>query len=122
MAMKRKAESALVVAFLLMGRASFAQETKMPATGHSGSEPSELSGIELGLRVGYGLPLGTAYGVSGLPNPKLSDLISGMIPFWADVGYRIDPNWYVGGFFQFGIGLVPSSLCSGITCSENDLR
>ena len=122
MAMKRKAESALVVAVLLMGRAAFAQEPNMPATGPAGSGQSELSGIELGVRVGYGLPLGNAYGVAGLPNAKLSDLIGGMIPFWADVGYRIDPNWYVGGFFQFSIGLVPSSLCSGIGCSENELR
>jgi len=122
MAMKWKPESALVVAVLLIGTAAFAQELNLPATGPSGSGPSELSGIELGVRVGYGLPLGTAYGVAGLPNTKLSDLISGMIPFWADVGYRIDPNWYVGGFFQFGLGFVPSSLCPGISCSENDLR
>ena len=122
MAMKRKPESALVVAVVMMAAAAFAQEPNMPATGPTGSGPSELSGIELGVRVGYGLPLGTAYGVAGFSNTKMSDLISGMIPFWADVGYRIDPNWYVGGFFQFGLGFVPSSVCSGITCSENDLR
>lgn len=122
MSMKRKLQSVLLVALLLIGRAAFAQEPYMPATGPSGSEQSELSGIELGVRVGYGLPLGSAYGFPGQPNTKLSDLISGMIPFWADVGYRIDPNWYVGGFFQFGLGFVPSGSCPGISCSENDLR
>jgi len=118
MAMKRKAESALVVTVLLIGRAAFAQEPYMPATGPSGSGESEASGVELGVRVGYGVPLGSA-----AQNANWSDLIKGMVPFWADVGYRIDPNWYVGGFFQFGLGFVPSNLCaSGLSCSENDLR
>jgi len=125
MAMKRRGESALVVAVLLVGRAAFAQEPNMPATGPTGSGQSELSGFEFGVRVGYGLPLGNAYGIpvgSAVQNTKWSDLISGMIPFWADVGYRIDPNWYVGGFFQFGLGFVPSGLCQGASCSTNDLR
>jgi len=125
MSMKRKLQPALLVALVLIGRAAFAQEPYMPPTGPSGSEQSELSGIELGVRVGYGLPLGTAYGIpvgAVVQNAKWSDLISGMIPFWADVGYRIDPNWYVGGFFQFGLGFVPSSFCQGASCSSNDLR
>ena len=118
MSMKRKLQSVLLVALLLIGRAAFAQEPYMPATGPSGSEQSELSGIELGVRVGYGLPLGSA-----AQNSNWSDAIKGMIPFWADLGYRIDPNWYVGGFFQFGLGFVPSNLCAtGLSCSENDLR
>jgi hypothetical protein len=43
---------------------------------------------------------------------------------WADIGYRFDPNWYVGGFFQFGFGLLPSNdpLCASVSCSINDLR
>ncbi len=118
MAMMRKPESALVIAIVLIGRAVLAQEPNMPATGPSGSETSDANGIELGVRVGYGIPLGSA-----AQNAKWSDGIRGMIPFWFDVGYRIDPNWYLGGFFQFGLGFVPSGQCtSGQSCSENDLR
>ncbi len=118
MAMMRKPESAIVIAIVLIGRAVLAQEPNMPATGPSGSETSDAQGIELGVRVGYGIPLGSA-----AQNAKWSDQIKGMIPFWFDVGYRIDPNWYVGGFFQFGLGFVPSGLCTtGLSCSENDLR
>ena len=30
-----------------------------------------------------------------------SKYASGIIPIWVDAGYRIDPHWYVGGYFQF---------------------
>lgn len=126
MALKAKLQPAVVFAVAWMGSAVFAQEPNMPATGPGDTAPSEANGFELGLRVGYGVPLGTAFQIpvgATTQNAKWSDLISGMIPFWADLGYRIDPHWYVGGFFQFGLGFVPSSLCgSGASCSENDLR
>ncbi len=112
---------ALVIGVLLLGTTAFAQDPLLPATGPAGgSASSEGNGIEFGVRVGYGVPFGTSD-----DSQKMSDAIKGMIPFWADVGYRIDPNWYLGGFFQFGLGLVPSSLgCSaqGVSCSEYDLR
>jgi hypothetical protein len=107
-------------AVLLMAGAGLAQEPNMPPTGPAGSGSGGAGGsaFEVAVRAGYGLPLGTASN-----DVKYSDIISGMIPFWADVGYRIDPNWYIGGFFQFGLGFVPSSGCAaGISCSENDLR
>ena len=116
----------LVCAVALWGAVVFAQEPSMPATGPGASGPSEVHGFELGLRVGYGLPLGAAFQLptgATTQNVNWSDLISGMIPFWADLGYRINPNWYVGGFFQFGLGFVPSNACSpGVSCSANDLR
>src|SRR5262249_55000727 len=88
---------------------------------------SEEHGLQFGVRSGYAIPLGSAYGpIAGQPSTTdFKDEIKGMIPIWADVGYRFNPNWYLGGFFQFGFGLVPSnSECSlaGVSCSENDLR
>lgn len=87
---------------------------------------TEEHGFQLGLRSGYGIPLGSAFGLppGQTGSTDLKDGIKGMIPIWADVGYRFDPNWYLGGFFQFGIGLLPSnSGCTGgVSCSENDLR
>ena len=87
---------------------------------------AEEHGFQFGVRSGYAIPFGTAYGIPGQTDTaNFKDVIKGMIPIWGDVGYRFNPNWYVGGFFQFGIGLVPSnSDCStaGVSCSENDLR
>ncbi len=121
----------LSCAILLTEGATLAQEPSMPATGPDESSSfgeSGSSGIEIGVRAGYGVPLGNAYGVRDLTtgtvqNAKLSDQIKGMVPLSIDLGYRFDPNWYLGGFFQYGIGFVPSNAgCSGISCSTSDLR
>jgi hypothetical protein len=124
--MRFAARFILAISALMLCSTAFAQEPNMPATGPGGGSTSSGgsgSGFELGLRSGYGLPIGDA-----VQNGKMSDLISGMIPFWADVGYRIDPNWYVGGFYQFGLGFVPTSLSTagcnvtGVSCSIMEHR
>jgi len=113
----------LVIGASLLGTAAFAHDPNMPPTGPTGSSTATegIHGLELGVRAGYGVPLGTAG-----DNNSFSDGIKGMIPFWADVGYRIDSNWYLGGFFQFGLGFVGNKIlgCNvpGISCSVNDLR
>ena len=113
----------LVIGASLLGTAAFAQDPNMPPTGPTGSSTAAegMHGLELGVRAGYGVPFGTSS-----ENEKMSDAIKGMIAFWADVGYRINSNWYLGGFFQFGLGLLPSNAqgCNvqGVSCSENDLR
>jgi hypothetical protein len=115
----------LVIGALPLGTAALAQDLNLSPTGPAGSStPTEgIHGLELGVRVGYGVPFGTSGDTT-----SMSDAIKGMIPFWADVGYRIDSNWYLGGFFQFGLGLLPSNAqqagCNiqGVSCSENNLR
>jgi hypothetical protein len=83
------------------------------------------TGIELGLRAGYAIPLGSvaAGAASASANANLSDLFSGQIPFWFDAGYRI-PNLYVGAFFQFGYLILANNLGCGqpvVTCRGGDL-
>jgi hypothetical protein len=87
------------------------------------------SGIEVGLRTGYSIPLGNLDGGvgNGAAADKLSDLVSGRIPIWIDAGYRINPNIYVGAFFQYGIASVASNAlggaCSGsVSCSAHDIQ
>ena len=97
------------------------------------------TGIELGFRTGYALPLGSASGNSSSvtttggttvttssTDSSLSDIVSGQIPLWVDAGYRITPNFYVGGFFQYGFAFIPSNAdtgCgqSGVSCSGHDV-
>jgi len=73
-------------------------------------------GLQAGLRLGYGLPMGDA-----MKNAKMSDGVSGMIPIWLDVGYRIDPSLYAGLYAQYGIVSV-KDCPSGVDCSANDIR
>ena len=75
------------------------------------------SGIEVGARVGYAIPLGSAAG--GTPSVDLSKYISGAIPLWLDAGYRLaSPNLFLGAYFQYGIGFNGDAL-NGCQCSTN---
>ena len=80
------------------------------------------SGIELGLRTGYALPIGNAVGgANGGLSSTLSDLYNGVVPIWIDAGYRINPHWYVGAFFQYGIGLLNENLALGGVCNSGSV-
>lgn len=77
------------------------------------------SGIEVGLRTGYAIALGSA---TGAQNDSLSNTISGYIPIWIDAGYRLaSPNLFLGAYFQYGIGFNGSSL-NNCNCSTNDVQ
>jgi len=78
------------------------------------SAREEWSGPSLGFRAGYGKPFGDALG-----STSQSSLIEGMIPVWVDLGYQSSSHLYVGGYFQFAIGMTPGD-CAG--CSANVMR
>src|SRR5262245_10183007 len=83
----------------------------------SESDAGAKRGIAFGLRLGYGYPLGNSGEAT-----KLSTSITGMVPIWIDAGYRISPHFYMGAFFQYGLGLPPDTPgCAG-GCSVNDIR
>jgi outer membrane protein len=104
------------IAPLVFTGASHAQNIDQPIL----IGPTEQQGVSLGIRGAYGIPFG-----STLDGEKLSSDLGGMIPLWLDVGYRFSHNWYLGGFFSYGFGFVPSNKpeCSAPTsCSGNVLR
>lgn len=63
-------------------------------------------GFELGARVGYGVPIGE---FSGEGTASISEMVSGQIPLWLDLGVRAD-RLFVGGYFQYGIGLLGGDI------------
>ncbi len=88
------------------------------------------SGLSLGLRAGYALPMGSVAKDPRLGSQTdLSKYASGMAPLWLDVGYRITPNWYVGGYFSFALLSTSGDFCksragANAACSSsgNDIR
>lgn len=88
-----------------------------------GDGPAE-DGFSFGARVGYAVPMGTIAKDSGAND--LSKRAAGMVPLWADAGYRINKHWYVGGYFALGIVSTSGELCKGTaaSCSSSgtDLR
>jgi opacity protein-like surface antigen len=58
---------------------------------------------------------------------NLGDYVSGQWPFWLDVGYRFNRQFYLGGFFQYGFGVVNDDArteCrnANVDCSASDTR
>jgi outer membrane protein W len=81
----------------------------------SSAEPGKFF---LGLRLGYGLPMGDA-----VKDGKMSDGVSGQIPIWLDVGYMVTKNIMVGLYGQYGIVSMADNTCvSGADCSASDMR
>jgi outer membrane autotransporter protein len=62
------------------------------------------SGLSLGLRAAYGVPLGTAGDGS-----RLNQLTSGAVPVQLDVGWRFDEHWLAGGYFSWGPAMTARS-------------
>ena len=73
------------------------------------------TGFEAGLRSGYLLPFGKMTGDS---DDDLDDGVSGAIPIWVDLGYRVIPPLFVGAYGQYGFGFVGGQL--GDLCDAND--
>jgi hypothetical protein len=76
------------------------------------------TGIDLGLRTGYGFAMGSA-----VKNGDLSDGVKGQVPIWVDAGYRFTPNIMAGLYFSYGFGIKGDHLCpSPLDCSVHDMR
>ena len=76
-------------------------------------------GFALGLRAGFGLPLGKA---TGEADANLSDVVSGIIPLQIDAGYFLTSHLYLGGSFQYAPGLLAEDCDEGASCSINVMR
>jgi hypothetical protein len=89
------------------------------AGGEAAMDTSNMDGggkIKIGLRIGYGLPMGDA-----VKDSKLSDGISGKIPIWLDLGYMVTPNIMIGLYGQYALAMV-KDCPSGADCSASVMR
>jgi outer membrane protein W len=84
-------------------------------------------GAEIGVRTGYAFAAGHTGAPANLDDQNLGDWISGQWPIWIDAGYRFNPNWYLGGYVQYGVGFVNDDRQTGcrnanVDCSASDTR
>lgn len=110
----RKILGIAVVAVLLAGGTAQAQA---PARSESG--------FTMGLRLGYGIPMGDVG--QGTIVLAMSDTFGGNVPIWLDLGYRIDRSMFIGAYLQYAFGTVDGladQLCTsfGEDCSTSVLR
>ncbi len=87
------------------------------------------AGFDLGVRIGYawaGGDLGEPDSTSGIV--KMSDFVSGQLPFQLDLGWRIVPSLTVGGYLSYGFaqpsGSWKTTFCdaAGVSCTNWTFR
>lgn len=69
--------------------------------------PPARTGFQMDIRTGYAIPYGTAIGSQGESDGgelAMSDYVSGQVPLIVDIGGKVIPNLFVGGYFGFGFG------------------
>lgn len=72
----------------------------------------EESGLTLGVRAAFGMPLGSAG-----DGEDLDHLTKGAIPIQLDVGWRFDSRWLAGAYFSWGPTLVASNAKGALAAS-----
>jgi hypothetical protein len=80
----------------------------------------EEQGLAVGFRTGVGFAMGKAYSLQGAGDTSLASFEGGQWPFWFDLGWRFNPNWYAGIWYQFGMTHPPNATCQ--SCDGNDQR
>ncbi|HVV48303.1 MAG TPA: hypothetical protein VHO06_01470 [Polyangia bacterium] len=86
-------------------------------------QPWQRPGADLGVRVGYAVPMGSTTGAAG---DDLSNLFSGAVPLILEAGYRIDAAFSLGLTFQYAFaqvnGMVGCDNQPGVSCSGSVIR
>ena len=77
--------------------------------------PAVRLGFQMALRGGYAHPLGRA---SGASDGKMSDVTTGQIPVIVELGGKVVPNLFLGGYLGIAGGLAAGNLDD--LCDEAD--
>jgi len=67
------------------------------------------SGFSGGIRLGYSVPWTAKGGNNGGSFSPTSEIILGQIPLWADAGWLVSPNAYLGAYVQYAPLLLHGS-------------
>ena len=74
------------------------------------SAETQAAKVDLGLRTGYGIPIGKLFDREGnVTGDPVNDSAAGQVPIWFDLGARIG-EIYVGGYFAYGIVVFSSEF------------
>ncbi len=84
--------------------------------------PPPRVGFQMDIRTGYALPMGTF-----AENVKMSDIASGQVPFIVDIGGKVIPELFIGGYLGLafgGAGGRQKDLCdnSDLDCTVFDIH
>jgi hypothetical protein len=82
--------------------------------------PQARTGFQLALRTGYMVPFGQA---TGAPGDTMGNTFSGQVPLIVDIGGKLTPNVFLGGYLGLGFGgTAESSAQQSTSRSANTAR
>src|ERR1051325_2757250 len=117
--MKKNLYLLSTVACLGFATRAMAEEAPPAATG----APPPRVGFQMALRTGYAVPMGKVRGsdpVTGSTDGfAMSDNFSGQVPICIEIGGKVIPNLFVGGYLGLGFGGSAGQL--GALCSQGGL-
>lgn len=105
----------------VLGTARAAESSPADTSDEASEQGSEApmqvatTGPELAVRLGYATGAGRV-----MAGETLRSWVAGALPFWLDAGYRLTPEWFVGGYGQYGLGIssrTSRSECPGCQVS-----
>jgi hypothetical protein len=83
-----------IVGMCALSGSAFAQQTPPPRVG-----------FQMAFRTGYSVPMGEV-----AKDEKMSDGVSGQVPIIVDIGGKVIPELFIGGYFGLGFGGTAGQL------------
>lgn len=108
--MRRFVQSFMLISVLLVSRLSFAEEAEAP---EADEYAPARAGFQLGLRVSTQIPTGSLGG-----STSMSDVFGPRVHVAFDIGSKLDPHFFLGGYVGGSYGLEGEAF--GSTCSGTD--
>src|SRR5215510_15243090 len=96
---------ALVSVATLLGSSGLAIAQDAPQSAGN-APPAARVGFQMALRTGYAMPMGSARGpnTGSTADLAMSDAFSGQVPIFIEIGGKVIPAIFVGGYFGLGFG------------------
>lgn len=91
-------------------------QTSTPLEAEPDDAPSARTGFQFATRTGYMIPFGRA---AGTPGSAMGDTFSGQVPLILDVGWKVRPHFFFGGYLGLGVGGAAGA--SGRICNQDNL-
>jgi hypothetical protein len=77
--------------------------------------PPARVGFQMAFRTGYSIPMGTVMkgALQDGSDLKMSDTVSGQVPIIVDIGDKLIPELFIGGYFGLGFGGTAGQVHDG---------
>jgi hypothetical protein len=101
----KKALSFALVAIVVGSSINASAQDAPPSSSHA--PPAARVGFQMAIRTGYAVPMGSARGANPGTTAQdlaMSDAYSGQVPIFIEIGGKVAPALFIGGYLGLGFG------------------